>query len=241
MRLCAGVKAYKLNRLRILKRWWIGLRAGRKTGCTCVWLWLPRFKLNTTTSWSRSHLLHSWYSGDNLKTLHMLFKCCRWRCSCIIIRLQFNDCCHIQFGCAVLLISSTEVVGCVPLSRLCLFIKLHQMLLKPLHALLYHSRDCAYHPAKFIIFAQLAVLCLGIILILPILPIVRTCKIAQTVSDSNHHRLNCLFRLSGRQSHASSCPPVFLPLLDRCQCIFNSRSRDSVISLNIILDPFLFL
>jgi len=55
----------------------------------------------------------------------------------------------------------------------------------PLHALLYHFGDCAHHQAGFVIFAQLALLSLFIILIFPILPIVRTCKITQTVSDSN--------------------------------------------------------
>jgi len=98
---------------------------------------------------------------------------------------------------------------------------------KPLHALLYHVGVRAYHPAGFIIFAQLALLCLFIILIFRILPIVRTCKITQTVSDCNHHLLNCLFGLSVRQSGVFSCLYMFLGLLNHCLCVFNLHSCTS--------------
>src|SRR5882757_3145972 len=144
-----------------------------------------------TTSWSRSPLRHLRYSRDNVKPLHKLSNCCWWRCRSAIICLWLNDNRNPQFGCAVLLISFTEVVGCILPSRLCQFINLHRLLPKALHALLDRFGDCAHHPAGFIIFTQLALHCL-FILIFPILPIVGTCKITQTVSDSSHHLLESL-------------------------------------------------
>jgi hypothetical protein len=150
-----------------------------------------------------------------------------------------NDDWNPQFGCAVLLISFTEVVGCILPSRLCQFIKLHLLLPKALHALLDRFGDYAHHPAWFIIFAQLALLCL-LILIFPILSIVGTCKITQTVSDSSLHLLKSLFGFSGRQPRDFSMHHVVLLLLNRCHCVFNWLSCPSGLSLNIILNPFLF-
>jgi len=88
------------------------------------------------TSWSRSPLRHSGYSGDNLKTLYQLSKCCRWRSRSVIIRLWLNDSQNHQFGCAVPLMSFMEVVGCILPSQLCQFVKLHLLLSNPLHVLL---------------------------------------------------------------------------------------------------------
>jgi len=128
-----------------------------------------------------------------------------------------------------------------PPSWLSQFLELHSHLSKPLHALLVRFGDCVHHPAGFVIFAQLALLSLFFILILPIHPIVGTCNISQTVSDSNQHRLNSLFWLYGCQSHDFSIRHIVLLLLNRCQCVFNSLSRRSGFSLNIILNQFLFL
>jgi hypothetical protein len=61
------------------------------------------------------------------------------------------------------------------------FSKLHLVLPKPLHALLHHFGDCSHHPARFVIMAALALLCLFIILIFSIIAIVGTCDIALTV------------------------------------------------------------
>ena len=77
-----------------------------------------------------------------------------------MICLGLNDCWNVQFGHSVLLICFAEVVGCVPPSWLCQFVKLHLLLAKPLHAALYWFGDCADHPAGFVIFAQLALLCI---------------------------------------------------------------------------------
>jgi len=120
-----------------------------------------------TTSWSRSPFR---YSGDNVKTLHKLCKCCRWMRRSVVIRSLQKDCRNPHFGCAVLLISFTEVVGCILPSRLSQFVELHLLLPKPLNVLLYRFSDCAHHPAGFVIFAQLALLSLFIILIFPIFP-----------------------------------------------------------------------
>jgi hypothetical protein len=115
------------------------------------------------------------------------------------------------------------------------------LLPKPLHALLNRFGDCTYHPAGFVIFAELSLLSLFVILIFPILPIIGSCNITQTVSDSSQHLLKRLVRLSGHQSRDFSMPPIALFLSNRCLCVFNSLSCPSGLSLNIILNPFLFL
>jgi len=174
-------------------------------------------------------------------TLHKLSKCCWCWCYWIIVHLRLNECWNRQFGYAALLISFMEVLGCILPSRLCQLVKLHLLLPKPLDVLLHRFGDCAHHPAGFVIFAQLALLCLFIILIFPILPIVRTGDIAQTVSDSNHHPKKRCFTLSGCQSRVFSSLCIFLLLPARCLCIFNSLSWPSGFYLNIIVDRFLFL
>jgi len=194
-----------------------------------------------TTSRSRSPFRHLWYSGDNVKTLHMLSKCCRCRHWYILICMRFNDCRNRQFRCALHRRSNEEVIGCVLPSQLCEFIKLHLLLPIPLDALLYCCGDCAHHPARFVIFAQLAPLCVFIILIFPILPIVRTYKITQTVSDCTNHRLKCLFVCLVHQSCDVSFFHTFMLLLNHCLCISNLVSCPGGFSLNIILHPFLFL
>jgi hypothetical protein len=155
--------------------------------------------------------------------------------------LRLNDGRNPQFGGAVLLISFTKVVGCILPSRLSQFIEIHLFLPKPLHALLDSFGDCVHHPAGFVIFTQIALLSLFIIFLFPILPIIGTCKITQTVSDSNQHFLKRLFGLSGRQSRYFSMRHIVLLLLNRCFCVFNSLSCPSGFSLHIILNPFLFL
>jgi len=174
-------------------------------------------------------------------TLHMLLKCCQCRCRCVIIHLQLNYCLNPQFRCAILRISFRAVVSCVLPTRLCQFVKLYLLLLKPLQALWYHSGDCANDPAGFVIFAQLAMLCLFIIFIFPSLPIVGTCKITQTVSNRNHHLLKSLFGLSVRQSGFFNFLHIFLLVLNRCLCVLNMVSCPSDFSVNIMLDWVVFL
>jgi hypothetical protein len=135
----------------------------------------------------------------------------------------------------------TEVVGCILPSQLSEFVELQLLLQKSLQALLAHIGDCAHHPAGFVIFTQLALLSLSIILIFTILPIMGTYMITQTVSASNRHLLKSLFGLPGHQSHDFSLRQIVLLLLNRCLCIFNSLACPSGFSLNIILNPFLFL
>jgi hypothetical protein len=120
-------------------------------------------------------------------------------------------------------------------------VELHLLLPKALHALLNRFGDYAHHPAGFVIIPQLALVSLFIILVFPILSIVGTCKMTQTVSDSNQHLLKRLFALSGRQSRDFSMRHIILLLINRCLCVFNSVSCPSGFSLNIILNPFLFL
>jgi len=169
---------------------------------------------------------------------------CTWwgcRCGCTIISLQFNDRRNPSFSCAVFLISFTEVFGYIPISQFRQFVSLLLLPPKPVHALLYRFRDHAHPPARFVIFAQLAQLCIFIVLIFRILLIIRTCKIAQTVSHIIQHLLKHLFGLSGCQSRVFNFPHIFPLLLHCCRCIFNSLTCRTGFSLNIILDPFLFL
>jgi len=241
VRYYARVTAYKFNRFGIVNWWWIRIHGGRKTGYTSVHLWHHRTSSNMTTSWSRSPLRHFRNSSGNINTLRKLSKCCGCGCSYLNIHLRMKNCRKLQFWYAMLLISFTDVVGCVPPSWLCQFVKLHLFLPKPHHALLYHSGDFTHHPAGFVDFTDLALLHLFIIRIFLILPLVGTCKIAHTVSDSHNHLLKHLFLLSGCHFRVFSCPCVFLLLPNRCLCIWISLSCPSSFSLNIILNPFVFL
>jgi len=211
------------------------------TGYGCVRLRFHRSYPHLTTSCSRSPLQHWQYSRDNLKIFHKLSKCwwCRWRN--IIIRLQLNDSRNDELGCNVLAISFREVVGCILVSWLWQFVKLHLLLPKPLHALLYRFGDCAHYPARFVIFTQLALLCLFSILILSILPHVGTCKITLCVYNSSHHLVKSLFGVSVCQSRNFNMLHMFLHLLNRCLCVFNSRACYGSFSLNTFLDPFFSL
>jgi len=184
-----------------------------------------------TTSWSRSFLWHFRYSGDNIKILHTLSTCCGSRCGYTLIGLRFNDCWNPQFGCAGLRISYSEVIGCIPPSWLCQFIKIHLLQPKPLHALGYDVGYYAHNPAGLLILAQLAMLCLFFILLFPILPINGACNIVQTVSSRNHHLMKDFFVLSGCQSCIFSFLCIFLLLPNRCLCMFNSLHCTSGFSL----------
>jgi len=194
-----------------------------------------------TTFWGRSPLQHLQCSGDNTNRLHWLSQCRRSWLGCYFVPLWMNNNRNIQFGCSRCCISFTAVINRVPASRLCQFVKPHLLLLKSLHVLLYNFRYCAHHPAGLVIFAQLAQLSICIILIIPILLIVGNCKIAQTISYHNHHLLQRSFGLSGCQFRVFRIYHIFLLSLNRCLCIINSLCCHSGFSLNIILDPFLFL
>jgi len=143
-----------------------------------------------------------------------------------------------QLECTVPLTSFTEVVIWGFPSWMCQFVKFYLLQPKSIHVLLYCFGDRAHHPAWFIIFMQLALLFLFIILILPILPSVGTCKIAQTVSDNNHHLMKRLFWLSGCVSRVFSCYSNFLPLLNCCLWVFNLLSCPCGFSRNTNFDPF---
>jgi len=112
-----------------------------------------------------------------------------------------------------------------------------------LHAILYCFRDFAHHPAGFLIFPNLAPrkIIFIIILVFPILPIIGTCNIAQTISDGVEHLLQSCFRLGGCQSHLLSISHIILLLLNCCLCVFNLLCCHSGLSFHIILDPFLLL
>jgi len=236
-----GVKAYWFNTLHLLHGWRMTLWGGLMTGYAHFQPKLHQKKPTKTIFWSRSPLWHLRYSMDHLTTLQMLSKRCWCRCRSAILWLWLNDGQNPHFGCAILLIYFPKVVDGILPSQLCQFIKLHLLLPRSLHPLLYRFGDCAHRPAELVIFAQHALLSLFIILISPILPIVRNCEITHTVSNSKHHLLKSHFRLSGHQSCDLSMIQIFLLVLNCCLCIFNSLSCPSSCSLNIILNPFAFL
>lgn len=165
------------------------LHVARKTHVAFVWLWLPRTYPCLTTCWSRSPLRYLRYSENDVKSLHMLSRCCVSSCPCTIIRLQFNNSRNLHVYSAIFPVSFAEVFGCILTPRVCQFVKLHLFRPTSLHALLYRSRDCAHHPAGFAIFAPLGQLCIFIILICLILLLIGTYKIAQTVSEGNQNLL----------------------------------------------------
>jgi len=104
-------------------------------------------------------------------------------------------------------------------------------------------RDCAHHPAGFVKFTKFAPCWIisMIIVAFPILPIVGTCKIPQTISDGIQHLLKCCFRLCGCQSRLFSISDIILLLIYCCRCVFNSLSCHRGLCFDIILNPFLLL
>jgi len=200
-------------------------------------------KPHLTISLSRRHLRHVWLSGDDIKSLHMISKCCRWWCGCSQVCMGLANSRNVQFSRHVLHISLTEVVGRGPLSRLGELVKPHLLLPKALHSVLYCFGHCSHHPARFVILAQFAMPCILfiIILVFPILLIFATCKITQTVSHSIQHLLKCYFRLCGCQSSLFNITHMFLLTHYRCLCIFNSLSCHCGLLLHIILYAFLCL
>jgi len=117
---------------------------------------------------------------------------------------------------------------------MCQYVKLYLFPPRPLHALLYRFGQFTHHPAVFIIFVQLALLCHFIILVFPILPIVVSSKITETVSHSNHHLVKCLFGPSVGQSGVFTSLQCFLLLRNHYLSVFNSISSTSFFALNII-------
>jgi len=69
---------------------------------------------------------------------------------------KFDNCLNHQFGRPILHITPMDVAGRVPPSRLCQFVKPHQLLRNTIHGVLYHFGDCSHRLAGFIIFTQLA-------------------------------------------------------------------------------------
>jgi hypothetical protein len=149
-----------------------------------------------TKTWSKSPLRHVQCSLVNVMTLHTLRKLCLCKSCSIIIRLQLHNCQILHFGILIIPIFFVDVIRCFLGSRLCQFINPHLLPSRSLHILLHCVRDCAHHPVRFVIFVKLALLGLRIILIFPILPIVRTYLITQTVSDHNYYLLTHYIRLS---------------------------------------------
>jgi len=180
--LYTAVNAHRLNWRRNLHLWRIGhcFRHERYYVIVCP-TFLPT-QPHLTTSLTRHHLRHLGLSGEEIKTQHKLSKYSRWRWGCCLGCLGLHNCRNLQFICPILHISLTELVGCVPPSQLHQFVKPHLLLPKALCAVLYRFADGVHPPARFIIFAQLAKLCIFfiIILVFPILFIFGTCKITQT-------------------------------------------------------------
>jgi len=188
----------------------------------------------------RSPLLHCLFSGHDMKSLHKISKCCPCRWDRVMFHLRLNDCWNLRLACAILLISLTEGVSRVSLSRLWQLVNLHLLWPKTLHALLYSFGDCANHPARFVIFAQLAQpwnFFINVVVV-PIILIVGSCKMAQTVSHSIKRLLQCSFGLPGCQSPLFSNSHILLLMLDHYLSIFNSLSCHGGFSVQRIIDEF---
>ena len=82
------------------------------------WAWFLWVEPLLSTSWSRCPLRHLRLSWENIKTLHKLSKCCRWWCGWSLVCLSLDNCRNQQCGHPTLDISLTEVVSCIPPSRL---------------------------------------------------------------------------------------------------------------------------
>jgi len=172
-----------------------------------------------------------------MKSLHRLFKYCRWLCTFSCVCLGLDNCRNLQFNHPILHISLTEVVSHVIPTRLRQLVKPNLLLPKSLHALLYCFGDCVYYPAGFIIFAQHVQLWIFffIYLVFPILLVVRTSKIAQTVSDCIQHLLKYYLMLSYCLSHLFSISHIFLLMLNPCLFVLYSHSCHSSLSIPINL------
>jgi len=239
----AGVNVHWLKWCHSHFLWWIGQSIRLERYYVIVYLRFVQPQPHLTTSLSRCRLRHMGLSGDDIKNLHKLFKCCLWWCGCCWVYLGLHNCRNLQFSRPVLHISLTEVVCCIPPSRLHQFVKPHPLLPNALYLVLYCFGDCAHHPARLIIFAQPAKLCIFFIinLVFPILLIFGTWKIAQTVSDSILHLLKCSFRFCGCPSYLFNISHMFQLLHNCCLCVLNSLSCHCGRSIHIILDPFLLL
>jgi hypothetical protein len=73
-------KAYGFGTHHILNRWRTRLRIGHKMCYACFGLWLPGTRAHMSTYSWRCHLVHLWYSGYHIKTLHKLPKYFGWGC-----------------------------------------------------------------------------------------------------------------------------------------------------------------
>ena len=152
--------------------------------CNCfLWLGFLHTKPLMATSWARSRMRHWWLSEDAIKSLNNFMKCCRYRCGYIIVHLRLNNNRDLHVQHSVLLISLMEVAGCTSQSRLRQFNQCHLLLPKSLHATVYCFGSCVHHPAGFVIFTKVTQLSIFSIIIhdFPIVVIIGTCKMAQTI------------------------------------------------------------
>lgn len=167
--------------------WW-QFRHG--VGCMRCWvfirLWSPSSKPHMTKSWSVSPLQHIRFLGYDIKGYHQLTKCYWYWCGWNLFCFHLNICRNLQVGHPIHHICLAKTIDWVPISQLCVFINLDQHLLKIIRRLWYCFGDCTHHPAGFVIFIWQALLCIFLIMfiVFPILLIIGTYKIAQTVSDS---------------------------------------------------------
>lgn len=165
-----------------------------------------------------------------------LSKCWQCRLGCNIICLWLNEHWKIQFGQCILLISFRQTFGHAPPSSS--YINSASFICICWNFCMQYCTIC-----EIVHIAQPGSLSS---LTLPssafsILLILWTCKIAQTVSDSNYNQVQQCFRLSGSQSRIFSNSHILLLLPNHCLGIFNLLSYYPGFSFNIILDPFLFL
>jgi len=175
--------------------------------------------------------------------MYNLSHCCQRWCGRSLCCLGLGNCQSLQCSGSILRISLTQVVGRVPPSQLLWFAKPHLDFTKTILAVQDRCGNFAHHTAQLVFLAQLAMFQIFFIvfLIVPMLLIIRTYKIALIVSNSIQHLLKYGFRLSGCPSHRCSISHIFL-LLHNCSLCFSiSISRHSSLSIPLILDPVLIV
>jgi len=102
---------------------------------------------------------------------------------------------------------------------------------KSLHTLLYCFWDCPYYPARFVVFVQLARVWIFFVIcrVFPVLLIVGTCKVAQTIILSIEHLQNCF------PDFVVVDPACSTSLMPSCSCLISVSESWSRILATLVL------
>ena len=208
-----------------------------------VWLQFLKTQQHLTTLRSRSHCRHLLLSAHEIKSMHILFNCCRRWCGCSPGYVWLENHRNLQFGSAIDDICFPEVVGNFPPSCIGKFCKLLLLLHSTHRVVESYFGDWTYLQTRCIMIIWLAALWIFIIifLVFPILLIIRTFQTAHTVADTIHYCLKSCAVLSGCCAYMFSSHHISQVFPNLSLCLLNICSCHRGISLSIILDPFLWI